>query len=234
MTRHLTTAISIILLIGCCGGSKKGKEFLCEASIEGVKANHFSIDTDADQAEAKTSAIWGACYTFCNWEDSEVDAAYQDFKGTEEGMKSRVGRVANIDMQVELEIMRDKCVKKCQASVASGLVPIKVQCSGPQSGTCETKLTYEKKTTTATKEGDQSKYHSRRMACRNHCIENDESLDALYQAWKLTDDGKTSPWKDKAKALDQDSFLSDYTNNCQGNCLGNIMRGKAEAQTTCK
>ncbi|MBW2264394.1 MAG: hypothetical protein JRG91_20710, partial [Deltaproteobacteria bacterium] len=72
------------------------------------------------------------------------------------------------------------------------------------------------------------------LACRSYCVQNDENLDNLYEAWKLTDKGKSSPWSDKDKALDKDGVLSDYTNNCQGDCLGDILRGKATANTTCQ
>jgi len=233
MKNTMTLILCTILVSGCCGGSKKNKKFLCEASIEGTKGNHFSIGTNTAEDQARESAIWGACFVFCNWEDADVDAAYQEWAKTEEGLKSQAGRVADLDLQVELEALRDSCISKCEASVASGLVPIKVQCHPPQSGTCETKLTYNDKIAAGSAEGADSEYHSRRKACRSYCIDNDKNLDKLYEAWKLTDKGKNSPWKEKDKALDKDSVLSDYLNTCQGDCLGDVMRGMATANTTC-
>lgn len=230
----IATLLAAVILQGCCGCDKKSTKYLCEAGIQGEKGIHHAVGTDENQTEARDSAIWGACYTYCTWEDPEVDAAYQEWKKTEKGQSSILSKADDIGLVSDLETLRDDCREKCQASVASGIVTVGVKCHPPQGGEkCTTTLEYGGSTWTASEDGEHSKHHSRRLACRRYCKEGDPHVSDVYEKWKETEKGRTSSYSSKDRALEINSFLVDTLNQCQGYCMGDLLTGVASATTSC-
>lgn len=226
-------ACAVLLVHGCCGCGKKDKTVLCEAALAGQTGKHFSVGTNDSEAEARKSAVWGSCYQYCNYESPIIEKAWMEWKQTEAGQKSKLGRSGEIDIHLDAE--RDSCTDSCAASAAGGGFTVDVQCSPPSKyGTCTASLAYGGGTWTATEDGPHPEYHSRRVACRNYCKEGDADIQKTYDEWAASPEGKDSNWSSRDMALEHVDPLFDAVNLCQSDCIVDIMEGKATVAYDCR
>ncbi len=221
------------VMAGCCGCGKKDKSSLCESVLEGHATKHFSIGTNASEAEAKKSAIWGSCYQYCMHEDPFVEKAWMEWKQTAAGQQSKLSRSGEIDLHLDAD--RDSCTDRCTVSAASGGFTVDVECSPPsEHGECTASIEFGGKTWTATQDGPHPEYHSKRIACRNYCKETNEGLQKMYEEWSASGDAKGSMWDTRDEAMEHVDPLFDALNLCQSDCLVDILSGKTSVTYDCK
>ena len=218
---------------GCCGCGGKSDDYLCESVMKTTADEHFSIGTNKDKNEARESAVWGSCYQYCNYEDPFTYQAWKEWKDTEDGQSSRMGKIAEVDLYAG--DVRDGCVESCLVTVESGGSAVKVECSPPSKHKkCTATIEYKGGTYTASDKGEHPEYHSKRIACRNYCLQDNDDLQLLYQEWAASEAGKDSPWDTKEKALEHSQMLTDDLNLCQSDCLVDILFGKVDVKYDCQ
>jgi hypothetical protein len=72
------------------------------------------------------------------------------------------------------------------------------------------------------------------MACRTYCKEGDPTIQKMYDEWKVSERGKQANYSTQDRALESDDVLFEAVNACQSKCMGDLMTGKATADTKCQ
>ena len=118
-------ALVLTLLLLACGGS--GAKHKCVAATDwGGDVRYSSIGTGSSTTEARSNAVEGTCIVYCENDDPTVVKAYEAWKATPDGQKSKAGRSFEIGLNLKAE--RTACEDKCNALTKAGGLAVKTEC----------------------------------------------------------------------------------------------------------
>ncbi|MGE0321046.1 MAG: hypothetical protein AB7K71_16580 [Polyangiaceae bacterium] len=114
-------ALMLIALLACQANKKQ-----CVAAVQVGSHRYSSLGTGTSLAEAEKSARSGSCLAYCDFGDPTLDAAWKRYKETPKGKAAKTTK--SFDIFLNLKAEKAACVSRCNADMASGAAPSKVEC----------------------------------------------------------------------------------------------------------
>jgi hypothetical protein len=107
------------VLLGCMPSLPKKK---CEAKMSYQGADVVAI------GESEPWAKESVCLRYCYENDEGVTKAYDAWKKSPDGQASKAGRSFEIDLNAELNALKDTCNNGCLAAIDGGSAKVEVSC----------------------------------------------------------------------------------------------------------